>query len=72
MILSEKNHSSRTPARGPVELTPTLNSIRERAYQKWQAAGRPMGDNICFWEEAEQELLQERLMARGPNVETAN
>jgi hypothetical protein len=45
--------------------TPTLNSIRERAYQKWQAAGRPMGNNVRFWEEAEQELLQERLIAEG-------
>jgi hypothetical protein len=48
---------------GHAKLTPTLNSIRERAYQKWQAAGRPTGDNVCFWEEAEQELLQERLRA---------
>jgi Protein of unknown function (DUF2934) len=51
------------PTRGHAELTPTLNSIRERAFQKWQAAGRPTGDNVSFWEAAEQEFLKERLMA---------
>lgn len=62
MILANEKH---------LEATLTLNSIRERAYQKWQAAGRPTGDNVRFWEEAEQELLQERLMAKA-SVQIAN
>ena len=39
-------------------LSPTLNDIRDRAFAKWVAAGRPPGDNLCFWLEAETELLQ--------------
>lgn len=34
------------------------DDIRLRAYQKWEAAGRPGGDGINFWVEAERELLQ--------------
>jgi hypothetical protein len=30
--------------------------IRVRAYQKWEAAGKPKGDDIQFWLKAEQEL----------------
>jgi hypothetical protein len=30
--------------------------IRLRAYQKWEAAGKPCGDGRNFWLEAEQEL----------------
>jgi hypothetical protein len=30
--------------------------IRVRAYQKWEAAGKPAGDGIQFWLQAEQEL----------------
>jgi hypothetical protein len=36
----------------------TLNDIRDRALAKWVAAGRPPGDNLSFWLEAETELLQ--------------
>jgi hypothetical protein len=36
----------------------TLNDIRQRAYQKWEAAGRPPGDCTAFWLEAEQELCR--------------
>ena len=32
--------------------------IRLRAYMKWMAAGRPEGDGVKFWLEAEQELLR--------------
>ena len=28
------------------------------AHQKWEAAGRPNGDGVKFWLEAERELLQ--------------
>jgi hypothetical protein len=31
-------------------------AIRLRAYQKWESAGRPDGDGIGFWLEAEREL----------------
>jgi hypothetical protein len=31
-------------------------AIRLRAYQKWEAAGKPDGDDARFWLEAEQEL----------------
>jgi hypothetical protein len=34
------------------------DAIRLRAYQNWEAAGRPMGENQRFWFEAERELLQ--------------
>ncbi len=51
---------ARTPAATmPTELpvrTPTHDEIRARAYQKWEAAGRPDGDSLIFWLEAEQEL----------------
>ena len=33
-------------------------TIRVRAYQKWEAAGRPEGDGVRLWLEAERELLQ--------------
>jgi len=28
------------------------------AYQKWEAAGKPTGDGVQFWLEAEQELAE--------------
>jgi hypothetical protein len=36
----------------------SVEEIRLRAYQRWEAAGRPPGDGVRFWFEAEQELLQ--------------
>lgn len=32
--------------------------IRELAYVKWVDAGRPEGDGIEFWKQAEQELAE--------------
>jgi hypothetical protein len=32
-------------------------TIRLCAYTKWEAAGRPLGDGVQFWLEAEQDLL---------------
>ncbi len=32
--------------------------IRVRAYQKWEAAGKPCGNDLKFWLEAEQELVR--------------
>jgi Protein of unknown function (DUF2934) len=46
-----------TTARRPL---PFLNDIRNRAYEKWVAAGRPPGDGARFWVEAEQEIQQGR------------
>jgi hypothetical protein len=55
------------PAGGFTSMAPASNGptvspeeIRVRAYQKWEAAGRPGGDGVPFWLEAEQELLQAR------------
>ena len=30
--------------------------VRVRAYTKWVSAGRPLGDGVNFWLEAEREL----------------
>jgi len=37
---------------------PAEESIRVRAYERWEFAGRPASDGIQFWLEAEQELTQ--------------
>jgi hypothetical protein len=42
--------------------------IRLCAYQKWEAAGKPGGDGLQFWLEAEQELVEgknEQFVERG-------
>jgi hypothetical protein len=42
--------------------------IRLCAYQKWEAAGKPTGDGVQFWLEAEQELKEgrdEKFIQRG-------
>jgi hypothetical protein len=31
-------------------------AVRVHAYQKWEAAGKPNGDGVNFWLEAEQEV----------------
>jgi DUF2934 family protein len=36
----------------------SAEDIRLRAYRKWESAGKPTGDGISFWLEAEQELVQ--------------
>jgi hypothetical protein len=36
----------------------TLNDIRQLAFRKWKAAGRPGGDCTRFWLEAEEELVE--------------
>lgn len=33
-------------------------AVRVRAYKKWEAAGKPKGDGVNFWLEAEREVLQ--------------
>jgi hypothetical protein len=51
------------PASGPPK--PNGKTVREEdirlcAYCKWEAAGRPGGDGVNFWLEAEKELQQGR------------
>jgi hypothetical protein len=36
---------------------PDQQAIREAAYYKWEQAGRPEGEDVRFWLEAEQERL---------------
>lgn len=38
----------------------SVEDIRVRAYRKWEAAGRPVGDGLQFWLEAERELVTTR------------
>jgi len=35
------------------------DEIRQRAYQKWEAAGRPPSDGVSFWLAAEQEVVHQ-------------
>ena len=39
---------------------PTEEAIRTRAFQLWEAAGRPEGDGVQFWFQAEHELSANR------------
>ncbi len=48
-----------------------LNDIWRLARQKWEAAGRPIGDSSRFWLEAEQELLQSNEPRLVENLEEA-
>jgi hypothetical protein len=34
--------------------------VRARAYELWEQAGRPAGQDLEFWLEAERQLEQER------------
>lgn len=43
----KRKHAQRTSA----------EAIRLCAYRKWEIAGKPIGDGIQFWLEAEQELM---------------
>jgi hypothetical protein len=38
----------------------STETIRLCAYRKWESAGKPTGDGIQFWLEAEQELMKEK------------
>jgi hypothetical protein len=40
----------------PKQPTVSEETVRLRAFQKWEAAGRPIGDGLRFWFEAEREL----------------
>ena len=49
-------NSSKTPGRP----APLDEQIRARAYFLWEHAGRPDGDGVQFWLEAERELTAPR------------
>ena len=36
----------------------SADDVRFRAYRKWEDAGKPAGDGVRFWLEAEQEFAQ--------------
>lgn len=46
---------------------PTQDEIRVLAYHKWVAAGCPPGDGVCFWLEAEKELLHQNQLGYAAN-----
>lgn len=48
-----RRQKANTPSDGKV---PTDEAIRLDTYLKWIAAGKPAGDGISFWLEAEQDL----------------
>jgi len=50
----DTRHFSVYGERPPTE--PAPDEIRLRAYFSWEAAGRPVDDDVHFWLEAEQEL----------------
>jgi hypothetical protein len=53
--------STKSPSESEQALKGTAKSqevVRVHAYQKWEAAGKPNGDGVNFWLEAEQEVLQ--------------
>jgi hypothetical protein len=54
--------STTQPAVAPAETNHRARSvsaddIRLCAYRKWECAGKPSGDGVRFWLEAEQELI---------------
>ena len=42
-----------------VTTTPCEDTVRQRAYDQWQAAGCPEGDGVEFWLEAEREVASQ-------------
>ena len=41
---------------GPAARVVSTEDIRLCAYRKWESAGRPTGDGVQFWLDAEKEL----------------
>ncbi len=41
--------------------------IGERAYQKWEAAGKPIGKDLKFWLEAQRELSRAKQQMAAKN-----
>ena len=40
----------------PNDKPPSQGAVRLRAYQRWETAGKPRGNGVNFWLEAEQEV----------------
>ena len=61
-VLNKGPHPSLSPAigRGAPAVgqghRPTEEDIRLRAYHRWEEAGRPDGDGLQFWLDAEHDL----------------
>lgn len=53
---AEASDSVKIGPRGGGRNGPTEEEIRARAYALWEQAGRPEGDGVLFWMEAEKEL----------------
>ena len=49
--------------------TENQSDIAERAYQLWDAAGRPDGEADRFWHEAEHELGADRIQIEAAPVQ---
>jgi hypothetical protein len=65
MHKSKHHHQAETPAHTASAESPSdkghaksQEAVRGHAYQKWEAAGRPNGDGVNFWLQAEREVLQ--------------
>jgi len=50
----------------PQPAVPTPDEIRQLAYAKWEAAGKPCGDGSDFWLQAEKELLDRNVGGGAP------
>jgi hypothetical protein len=50
----------------PQPSVPTSDEIRQLAYEKWEAAGKPPGDGSDFWLQAEKELLDRNVVGGSP------
>ena len=59
----KKSEPARDRSAEPYSETPALllshEQVALRAYEKWSARGRPTGDDLRDWLEAEQELRRE-------------
>jgi len=43
----------------PAAVVIQQDRIRRAAYRKWEAAGRPAGDGVSFWLDAEREMASD-------------
>ena len=39
-----------------INMNAVMEEIHKHAYYKWEAAGCPIGQSLCFWLEAEEEI----------------
>jgi hypothetical protein len=58
-VLTNKGmNSTYSPNGNASPKQPSEDEIRLCAYHKWEKAGKPPGDGVQFWLEAEQESIQ--------------